>query len=956
VTDFTIGQRWISNTEAELGLGIVSDREARHITISFPAAGEQRVYAHKNAPLTRVQYRLGDTINNSENDTLKIESIDNSGGYLTYTGLNKLGQSESWAEVELNCFVYFSQPQDRLFAGQVDKLSEFELRYQTLQQHHRLAQTPALGLMGPRVELLPHQLYIANEVGQRFAPRVLLADEVGLGKTIEAGLIIHRQLHTGLSQRVLIAVPDSLKHQWLVEMLRRFNLPFTLLDEARCEALESPADEYADESSEDSPELDNSPDLDNNPFDSAQLVLCSMDLLLDNPQRLEQALNSRWDLLVVDEAHHLEWSEETPSEAYQAVEQLAETARGLLLLTATPEQLGVSSHFARLRLLDPDRYYDLNRFLAEHENFQPVNELVQLLLNEGAQAALTSSAALQEDITERLGDKTLQALLSSEDFNEQRQQVIDQLLDQHGTGRVLFRNTRSAIQGFPERQLLRYPLDINSAHSLSDDDSIGEHPKVVWLCEWLKKNKREKLLVICQEAETALALENYLRLRKGIRSAAFHEGLSLLERDRAAAYFAEPEEGAQVLICSEIGSEGRNFQFAHNLVMLDLPNNPDLLEQRIGRLDRIGQQHDVVIHVPYAELGENGQPSKEALWLEWLNEGLNSFEKVCPIGPAVFAEFENELSSELAEPNNFDDLVARTRAYSDNLLNELQQGRDRLLELNSCKSEIATPLVEQLQAENDSPALSQYLEAAFDTFGVDQEKHDEQSLVLRPSDHMQCHSFPCLPEEGMTATFERREALSREDMHFLTWEHPMTVGVMDMILSGDKGNTSICTIKLPPLKPGTLMVEALLRPNCPAPKVLQLQRFMSTGCVRMLLDQDKKDLSGIIQPAHIEKLAQRVKRPTARQLIEHARPQIEKLLDRIVDSGNKQQSSIVDDAIARMGKEYDQEIQRLEQLSKHNLNIRPEEIEYLRGKQAITAEYLEQTRLQLDAVRIIIVT
>ena len=953
MTDFVVGQRWISNTEAELGLGIVSDLQARHITISFPAASEQRVYAQNNAPLTRVQYRIGDTINNSENDTLKIESIDNKGGYLTYTGTDKQGQTDTWAEVELNCFVYFSQPQDRLFAGQVDKLSEFELRYQTLQHHHRLAQLPTLGLMGPRVELLPHQLYIANEIGQRFAPRVLLADEVGLGKTIEAGLIIHRQLHTGLSQRVLIAVPDSLKHQWLVEMLRRFNLPFTLLDEARCEALESPADEFAEDNL-DEPDTDlDQLSAESNPFDSAQLVLCSMDLLVDNPARLEQALNSRWDLLVVDEAHHLEWSPEATSPAYQVIEELAELARGLLLLTATPEQLGVSSHFARLRLLDPDRYYDLERFLNEQESFQPVNELVQLLLSDTAQSMIQASNDLQEEIGERLGAKALQSLLTAEDFDLQRQLLIDQLLDQHGTGRVLFRNTRSAIKGFPERQLLRYPLSIDETASL-DDERIGDHPKVEWLCDWLKKNKREKLLVICQAAETALALENYLRLRKGIRSAAFHEGLSLIERDRAAAYFAEPEEGAQILICSEIGSEGRNFQFAHNLVMFDLPNNPDLLEQRIGRLDRIGQKQDVVIHVPFSD------GSREAMWLRWLDEGLNSFERVCPIGPAVFAQFEDELNAQLESSTEdssvFDDLIARTRDFSEGLLSELQLGRDRLLELNSCKLEVATPLVEQLQAENDSSDLNNYLEAAFNTYGVEQEKHSDQALILRPSDHMQCHSFPNLPEEGMTATFDRREALSREDMHFLTWEHPMTVGVMDMILSGDKGNTSICTIKLPPLKPGTLMIEALLRPNCPAPKALQLQRFMGAGCVRMLLDQDHKDLSKIIQPAHIEKLAQRVKRPTARQLIEHARPQIEKIIDQVLALGNAQQETMVDTAIKTMDTEYDQEILRLEQLAEHNLNIRPEEIEYLRGKQAITAEYLEQTRLQLDAVRIIIVT
>src|SRR5690606_2451823 len=122
---------------------------------------------------------------------------------------------------------------------------------------------------------------------------------------------------------------------------------------------------------------------------------------------------------------------------------------------------------------------------------------------------------------------------------------------------------------------------------------------VVWLADWLKEHRRQKVLVICADAETAQTLEDYLRLRKGLLTAVFHEGLSLIERDRAAAYFADMEEGAQVLICSEIGSEGRNFQFAHDLVMFDLPLNPDLLEQRIGRLDRIGQTEEVNIHVPY---------------------------------------------------------------------------------------------------------------------------------------------------------------------------------------------------------------------------------------------------------------------------------------------------------------------------------------------------------------------
>ena len=106
-------------------------------------------------------------------------------------------------------------------------------------------------------------------------------------------------------------------------------------------------------------------------------------------------------------------------------------------------------------------------------------------------------------------------------------------------------------------------------------------PRVIWLINKLKVLKEEKVLMICAHASSAIDISNMLRKKEGLHVAAFHEGLSLVERDRAAAYFADEDEGSQVLICSEIGSEGRNFQFAHHLILFDLPLNPDLLEQRI---------------------------------------------------------------------------------------------------------------------------------------------------------------------------------------------------------------------------------------------------------------------------------------------------------------------------------------------------------------------------------------
>ena len=176
-----------------------------------------------------------------------------------------------------------------------------------------------------------------------------------------------------------------------------------------------------------------------------------------------------------------------------------------------------------------------------------------------------------------------------------------------------------------------------------NDTWLSSDTRVSWLEATLKSLRPAKVLVICAHAETAIALEHYLHLRAGIRSSAFYEGLSIIERDRAAAYFADETSGAQTLVCSEIGSEGRNFQFAHHLVLFDLPLNPDLLEQRIGRLDRIGQEHDVEIHVPYLE-----HTAQETLF-QWYDRGLNLFKESCSAGFMIFETFQTRLYEQLKQ-------------------------------------------------------------------------------------------------------------------------------------------------------------------------------------------------------------------------------------------------------------------------------------------------------------------
>lgn len=362
---FTAGQRWISNTESELGLGIIIENADRRVTLSFSAAGERRVYASDNAPLSRVMYEVGETIRSADGISLRVTERHEANGCFIYGGTAEDGSLGILPELELDSFVQFSRPLDRLFAGQIDKNNSFLLRAESLHLQHRHQQSQAYGLVDPRVQLLPHQFYIAKQVAERHRPRVLLADEVGLGKTIEAGLILHQRFMSGRADRVLIVVPDSLIHQWLVEMLRRFNLHFTILDEETCVAIEE-RDEESDEDFESDVE---------NPFESAQLILIGLSLLVDHPARQAQAVASEWDLMVVDEAHHLSWNEEQVSPAYSAIEALSQAASGLVLITATPEQLGVEGHFARLRLLDPDRYHDLREFRSEEDNYRPIAAL-----------------------------------------------------------------------------------------------------------------------------------------------------------------------------------------------------------------------------------------------------------------------------------------------------------------------------------------------------------------------------------------------------------------------------------------------------------------------------------------------------------------------------------------------------------------------------------------------------
>ncbi len=922
---FKPGQRWLSETQAELGLGIVEASDERTVTMRFPATGEQRQYARRSAPLWRAEFAIGDPIHDIDGLLLSIVEVADHDGLLVYAGEDANGERHQVPEQLLAADLHLNRPQQKLLAGRLDRDTWFRLRQRTWRHRSDWPALDVRGLVGARIAPIPHQLYIAREVADRLAPRVLLADEVGLGKTIEAGLVLHRMLLDGRARRVLVLVPEALLHQWLVELLRRFNLGFSLFDRERIGAAGA-----------------------GNAFESEQRVLCSLDLLTETPAHAAAALGADWDLLIVDEAHHLRWTPEDSGLDYDLVEALADQTPAVLLLTATPEQLGRSGHFGRLRLLDPERFSDFDAFSEEEQGYADIADIAGRLL-----AAEPLGDDQQARLHALLGDT---AELSTEE-------VVAQLLDRHGTSRILFRNTRAGVAGFPERHAQASPLSAPEGYAAAGTDPLhpelgtGEDwpardPRVAWLVELMRELNPAKVLLIAAKAETVLALRAHLHEREGLHAAVFHEGMEIVERDRAAAYFADPDEGTRLLLCSEIGSEGRNFQFAHHLVLFDLPLDPELLEQRIGRLDRIGQTRRVEIHVPYI-----GGTAMETLY-RWYAEGLDAFGRHCPAAPAVFEQLAERLEGLLqqspAAPSDVDGLIQDAAALRKRLNTELAAGRDRLLELGSNRPEVSTELVQAMEGMDRDPGLFEYLNAFWDAFGAEQEPGPGGSVVLQPGRHMLQEHLPGLPEDGMTLTFDRPHALAHEDRAFLTWEHPMTLAAMDLLTGSDLGSAAVILTRNPGFRAGALLLEMLYVAECPAPPSLQVQRFLPRLGLRLLLDEEGKDRADELTSDALSGKCLTGNRKLASAVITAKTAAIEKLLADGEARAETAVAALRAQAIAGMEYALDAEVERLAALARVNPSVRDDEIGQLQMLRERLGQVLDRAHLRLDALRLVV--
>ena len=939
---FVPGQRWISSAEPELGLGTVLRVEGRGVQVLFAKAGVLRPYAMESAPLLRAEFRAGQRVA-GKGIAFLVERVEIRNELLIYRG-----EGRELEEGQLDDEQSVSQADDRLIGGRTDSVAHFELRLEGLKRRAEARRSAMWGLAAARIGLVPHQLRVAGIASARRPPRVLLADEVGLGKTIEAGMIIARQLATGRASRVLLLLPDTLVYQWFVELLRRFNLSFAIYDAERCEALEQGEEGTA-----------------NNPFEDEQLVIADFAFLESSPRHAQQLLDAPWDLLVVDEAHHLAWSPEEASPRYRMVEKLAQAIPGVILLTATPEQLGRSGHFARLRLLDPQRYHDLDGYLAEAETYQALSKIADRLLD-GEALDYLQRATLADAFH---GDQALTAQLAESTKPANARELLAALIDRHGTGRVMFRNNRAGVGGFPRRmpvwhligadtleedtrQALQaeFHADIPQPPALIEIDYATD-PRVDALIGLLEAHPHDKFLLICRSQAKVVALEEALRTRSGVGLARFHEGLGIVQRDRNAAYFAQPE-GARLLLCSEIGSEGRNFQFAHRLILWDLPLDPDLLEQRIGRLDRIGQKHDISIHILAVE------DSAQHVLARWYDEGVNAFHSSPADGRELLRRFGEPLAR-LADEHargadnrdqELDALLAQTRASHEEMAELIRGGRDHLLELAASRDLHADELQQAFAREDHDPARDAFMQRLLEAFGIHAEELGGEVLLLDPQ-YLSTDALPGFAEGPQSVTFSREIALTREDLPLLRLDHPLIAGALDLALSGEQGNAAFMVDDM--LPPRSALLQAVYLLECVTDRRLDAERFLPPLPVVVTVDTKLTERPDFA-PSDV------ALRKAKDRNIEVTR--YRKFLGKLVPpmlaraeilAGTLAQTSI-DAAVTLATETLDGELSRLLALRAVNPSISDAEITAVTGEREALLAALPQSRLRLDAVRFVV--
>jgi ATP-dependent helicase HepA len=650
----------------------------------------------------------------------------------------------------------------RLAAGNVDAVEEFALRLDAL---HLAGRREAEGLgsfLGGRIRLFPHQLHAAERAAAADPVRWLLADEVGLGKTIEACLVLSRLVRTGRAERCLVVAPETLTVQWLGELWRKYHQVFVLLDTAR----------LADVA------RDHGPDF--NPFDVHRRAVIALETLVARPELTDRAGEAGIDLLVVDEAHRLRRPPHHPGNpAWRAIAPIAALGRHLLLLTAIPLDDDVHGFFRLLQMLRPADFPEDETFearLARPEPLPPCTSATRRVdigglpprigvPVESPAAGWRRRLALVEAVRAAPAPIALG-----------RRQKADRVRRALASGAALL-----PLLGSESAELAR------RAREADDTD-----PRLEWLAAHARRWREagEKSLVFVAHRETLEWLRTELSRRAQVATGAFHEDLSTVRRDIEVAQF-RLDDGPSLLVSTECGGEGRNFEFCRRLVLFDLPWSPLVAEQRIGRLDRIGRRLAVeIVHfVPSSGIGRDVVRLFEALGL--FREPLAGLE---PELARVEVALETAALSApgTLPPTRFQAIVESARAAQ----SRIREAAWREMHRDPYRPEMAESILARVPPDLD--ALNEdVVTAACERLSLHVEPHAGHVYSVELGNQALVDSLPGVAGgTSFLGTFDREEALADERLDFFASGHPLVEGVLAHLEESPLGRVAVLGVAI----------------------------------------------------------------------------------------------------------------------------------------------------------------
>ncbi|HPI22867.1 MAG TPA: helicase-related protein, partial [Spirochaetota bacterium] len=448
--------------------------------------------------------------------------------------------------------------------------------------------------------------------------------------------------------------------------------------------------------------------------------------------------------------------------------------------------------------------------------------------------------------------------------------------------------------------------------------------------------------------EKAVAIEKFLQRRGHADIALFHEDLPLLVRDQNAAWFAMAR-GARLLISSEIGSEGRNFQFAHDLILFDLPTDPELLEQRIGRLDRIGQGAAIDIHVPFV-IG-----SEYEVLARWYHEGADAFATIVPGAYELYQRFGEAIVSvaQRRDHGALAALVPETRAFCAEIAERLRNGRDRLLELNSFDPAAAERLLGEIRDIERDGELEAFMLDIFEHFNIVAEPLSDRTHRLR-LDLMTTDEFPLpvIGRDDLRVTFSRESALRNEDLEFLTWDHPMVTGVLDIVLGRERGNCALGAWHDPSTP--ELLLEAVFVVECVAPRRLHVDRFLPPRPIRVVVNNANRDRTDAITVDLCERNVEHYADMEVLDDDDVKNVLLPRMIARCVQIAEEGVAGIVAAGLSSLDITLGNDLARMKALGAINTNITEDEIAVCGREIDALREAIRSARVRLDSLRLIL--